>query len=259
MSSVSSLQGSMYNSYNSISSGSSLSSASYDAAGLAISEQMKADITASSAAQKNVADASSLANVSESALNEISTMLNRVSEIATLATNGTYSDSQRSMMQSEIDSISDEINKIVESTNFNGMSLLDGSNSFQFQVGTDNESSSTTSLNISSLSDIAKSISQIDVSTVSGAMDALDIAEASNDFITNERSNVGAVQNRLDYTLRSLSTSEINAQAAQSRLADTDIAGEYINLTQKNILMQANLAMTSLSQQNQMSVLNLLT
>lgn len=258
MSSISSLQSSMYSSYSSISSGSSLSSASYDAAGLAISEQMKADITASSAAQKNVADASSLANVSESALNEISTMLNRVTEIATLATNGTYSDSQRAMMQSEIDSISDEINKIVESTNFNGMSLLNGSE-FQFQVGTDNESSSTTALSISSLSDLAKSISQIDVSTVSGAMDALDIAEASNDFITNERSNIGAVQNRLDYTLRSLSTSEINAQAAQSRIADTDIAGEYINLTQKNVLMQANLAMTSLSQQNQMSVLNLLT
>lgn len=261
MSSISGIQSSMYSTMANMSSGYKINSAADDAAGLAVSESMKSEISSSSAAQNNVADANNMLQVGEGAMQEVSSMLTRATELTNLASNGTYSDTERAIMQNELNMIIDEISRVSQSTSFNGISLLDGSasNGITFQVGTDGESYSQTSVSIEGFEDMISKLKEIDITTAEGAKDALGTLEASIEFISSERSNIGATQNRLEHTYNSLTNAELNMVAAESRIRDTDLAYESTELARKNALFQANIAMMNQEMQTSKGVLNLLS
>lgn len=242
-----------------LASGKKINSAADDAAGLAVAEAMKAQISVASAAQLNTTSATSMVQTAEGAMGGMSSMLNRAASLATQASNGTYSDSDRAALQSEMDAIVGEISRVAASTNFNGQQLLNGEGSVDLQIGTDGEAYSTMSVDIGNLSDMAEALSNIDLTAVGGAADALETIGASLDFVSSERASLGATQNRLSYSANSLATYQENLQAAESRISDTDMAEEISKKKQKNIMFQANMAMMSKSNENASSVLNLLS
>lgn len=238
-----------------LSSGFQINNAGDDAAGLAISEKMRAQIAIYDQAQQNAKDGQNMVKTAEGAMQEVHTMLNRASELATQASNGTYTDAERGMIQSEIDSIASEVDRIAKSTNFNGISLLDGSNSsIDIQLG----DGSAVSASIEGLSDIAASLSNVSVGTHVTASDAVAAIQASIDFVSGERGTLGATENRLVHSGKALSFSEENLQRAEAEIRDTNMAKEASNLNQQSVGMKTILAMMEKNNENSNSLLGLL-
>ena len=251
-----------------LSSGYKINRAGDDAAGLAISEKMRAQITGLETAQKNAQDGVSLVQTAEGALTEVHSMLNRMVELATQSANGTYSTLNRGEMQKEIEQLKTEINRISDSANFNGKFLFNaasgatekitlhvGETSDNFnQIGVTLGRMATDSIGSTTLGMVA----DIDISDVAGAKDAIDIANAAIDAISSMRSTFGALQNRLDHTINNLGVQTENITAAESRIRDVDMAKEMMAYTKNNILVQASQAMLAQANQVPQGVLQLL-
>ena len=251
-----------------LSSGYRINRAGDDAAGLAISEKMRAQITGLQTAQKNSEDGVSLVQTAEGALTEVHSMLNRMVELATQSANGTYSTLNRGEMQKEIEQLKTEINRISDSANFNGKFLFNaasgatekitlhvGETSDNFnQIGVTLGRMATDSIGSTTLGMVA----DIDISDVAGAKDAIDIANAAIDAISSMRSTFGALQNRLDHTINNLGVQTENITAAESRIRDVDMAKEMMAYTKNNILVQASQAMLAQANQVPQGVLQLL-
>ena len=251
-----------------LSSGYKINRAGDDAAGLAISEKMRAQITGLETAQKNAQDGVSLVQTAEGALTEVHSMLNRMVELATQSANGTYSTLNRGEMQKEIEQLKTEINRISDSANFNGKFLFNaasgatekitlhvGETSDNFnQIGVTLGRMATDSIGSTTLGMVA----DIDISDVAGAKDAIDIANAAIDAISSMRSTFGALQNRLDHTINNLGVQTENITAAESRIRDVDMAEEMMAYTKNNILVQASQAMLAQANQVPQGVLQLL-
>ena len=247
-----------------LSSGYRINRAGDDAAGLAISEKMRAQITGLQTAQKNAEDGVSLVQTAEGALTEVHSMLNRMVELATQSANGTYSDKNREEMQKEIDALNAEIDRIGETANFNGTKLFDGkTDEIALHVG---ESSADTNqikvtLTAMSSSSIGKGktdVSAIDITTAAGAKTAIDTINEAIDGISSQRSDFGALQNRLEHTINNLGVQTENITAAESRIRDVDMAKEMMAYTKNNILVQASQAMLAQANQIPQGVLQLL-
>lgn len=226
-----------------LSSGLRINRAADDAAGLSISEKMRGQIRGLKQAQRNAQDGISLIQTAEGALNEISDMLIRIKELQVQDANGTYSVDDKANIAAEITALTSEIDNIASSTKFNGITLLDGSASVDIAID-----DAATALNIT----IG------DMSTGTLATAALTDTEASITAVSTQRASLGALQNRLESTVRNLGTTSENLQAAESRIRDTDMAQEMMNFTKNNILQQAATAMLAQANAAPQGILQLL-
>ena len=260
-----------------LSSGYKINRAGDDAAGLAISEKMRAQITGLETATKNAEDGVSLVQTAEGALTEVHSMLNRMVELATQSANGTYSSTNRQEMQKEIKALRAEIDRIGKSSNFNGTSLFTGgSSSITLHVGETSKAHNQLKVTLSQMScskigthttnastfrktvTTGKTINDISVTTAAKAKDAINIVNDAIDMISSMRSDFGALQNRLEHTINNLSVQTENITAAESRIRDVDMAKEMMAYTKNNILVQASQAMLAQANQVPQGVLQLL-
>ena len=251
-----------------LSSGYRINRAGDDAAGLSISEKMRSQITGLDTAQKNAEDGVSLIQTAEGALTEVHSMLNRMVELATQSANGIYEDKDREKIQSEVDALKDEITRIADNTTFNNQKLLAGG-SQTFQIGPQSIDTITVKLEDMSatglkFSEAIKSgsdtvtVNHLNVASVAGSKSAIQVINNAIDTVSAYRSNLGAVQNRLEHTINNLSVNSENLSAAESRIRDVDMAKEMMNYTKKNILTQAAQSMLAQANQLPQGVLQLL-
>ena len=253
-----------------ISSGIRVNRAADDAAGLGISEALRSDIRALRQAVRNSNDGIALINVAEGALNEQSSILIRLRELASQAATGTVGSTERATIQLEFTALSNEIDRISATTQFNGQGLVDGSlastvssaNQVLIQVGIDSGANSRINLNEQiNLTAVTSSSLGIDTISVTGAAEALTTLDTINTAIsqvTQARGQVGAVQNRLTRSVGNLSVSIENLQAAESSIRDADIAKEIADLTRNQILVQSATAMVGQANLIPQSILLLL-
>ena len=235
-----------------LSSGYKINRAADDAAGLAISERMRRQVRGLTKAVANAQDGISCVQTAEGALNEVHDMLQRMSELAVQAANGTNSDADKANLQQEVAALKSEINRISTSATFNDMKLFsDFTGGKSLQVGADN--GNTITLTIASIA----SVGNVDIS--SNASGALDTLKADINTISSQRSALGAVQNRLEHTVNNLNNVVENTQAAESQIRDTDMASEMVKYSNNNILAQAGTAMLAQSNQANQNVLSLLS
>jgi flagellin len=236
-----------------LSSGYRINRAADDAAGLAISEKLRGQISGISQAMRNAQDGVSLVQTAEGALNEVHSMLQRVRELAVQYKNGTLSSDDRMAIQSEVNQLQAEVGRIGTSVQFNGVDLLSSAGSITFQVGAmDNESISVATVSLgAAVTTAAFSL------TVSGTTDIDEIDIAINN-VSAQRAEFGSVQNRLDHTLANLATYHENLVASESRVRDADMAQEMVSFTKLQILQQAGTSMLAQANQIPQSVLTLL-
>ena len=240
-----------------LSSGYKINRAGDDAAGLAISEKMRAQITGLDMAKKNAEDGVSLVQTAEGALTEVHSMLNRMVELATQSANGTYSSTNRSEMQKEINQLREEINRIGKASKFNGISLFTVG-SITLHVGESGATYNQLKVTLSGLSTSALTISSMSITTSASARNAISSINKAIDKISSMRSTFGALQNRLEHTINNLGVQHENLSAAESRIRDVDMAKEMMAYTKNNILVQASQAMLAQANQVPQGVLQLL-
>jgi len=236
-----------------LSSGYRINRAADDAAGLAISERLRAQTRGLGQAQRNAQDAVSLVQTAEGALNEVHSMLQRVRELAVQYKNGSLSTTDRTAIQSEVNQLASEIERIGQSSEFNGIDLLSAATTISFQVGSnDGEMITVATISLGASVNAAT----FSLSVTNGA----DISEidAAISNISAQRATFGAVQNRLEHTLNNLATYQENLVASESRIRDVDMAAEMVDFTKFQILQQAGTAMLAQAQQSSQSVLTLL-
>ena len=239
-----------------LSSGFKINRAADDASGLAISEKMKAQIKGLEQASANCQDAISLVQTAEGATTEIHNMLNRMTELCTKAANGIYDSVDTDAISKELTALGKEITRITTSTKFNNTTLLSGSLSTQLQIGS--EASDTISVACASLDATSLGVATLTVDTAANANASLAKVKEAINKVSTERANLGAIQNRLEYTINNLDTTAENMTAANSRIRDTDMAKEMMNYTKMNVLTQAAQAMLAQANQQPQSVLQLL-
>lgn len=233
-----------------LSSGLRITRAGDDAAGLAISESLRAQVRGLSQAQRNANDGISVLQTAEGALNEISSILIRLRELAVQsASTGGISNSERSFLSNEFSALQSEITRISNATQFGGRKLLDGSLSgaenLTFQVGIFNDSAVdrfSLSIGNSTASGLGIQAAQASVSTAAAAQAALATIDSALTSVSTIRGNLGAAGNRLQSTINNLAVSIENLSAANSRIRDVDVAAETANLTRAQVLQQAGIA-----------------
>jgi flagellin len=240
-----------------LSSGMRINTAADDAAGLGISEKLKADVRSMAQAQRNANDGISMSQVAEGSMNQMQGIVSRMRELAVQSANSTLGANERSYIQTEFTELSGEINRIGQVTDFNGQKLLDGSASagLTFQVGIQNTandrlSMSITKLTTSTLGSTSLHIASANLATVANAQAAIGAFDKAIQQLSQARAKVGAVQNRMHVTVANLAQRQENLATANSRIRDVDVAEETAQLTKSQILSQAGLAV--LGQANQM-------
>ncbi len=240
-----------------LSSGYKINRAADDAAGLSISEKMRSQIRGLTKASSNAQDGISLVQTAEGALNETHSILQRMNELATQAANDTNTSIDRNAIQSEIDQLVSEIDRIQSTTQFNTMNLLDGSfTGKNLQVGS--ICGQAIEISIDNMDAASIGVNALAVSSFSAAGNAMALIQSAIDQVSTQRSVLGAIQNRLEHTIANLDTSAENTQAAESRIRDTDMASEMVNYSKNNILQQAGQSMLAQANQATQGVLSLL-
>lgn len=246
-------------SFEKLSSGSRINKAADDAAGLAISENLKAQIRSASQAMRNANDGVSLVQTAEGGLNEMSNIVIRLRELGIQAASDTVGETERGFINTEVQALKDEMERISQSTKWGKTNLLDGSTpTFDFQVGLNNSAESdrisfNSAGNVATLNSLG--IKGIDFSTKEGASDALEGLDTAQTEVNRIRSNLGALQNRLVSTINNLGNQHENLSAANSRIRDADVAEASADLTRNQILMQANTAtLANANQKNQLAL-----
>src|SRR4051794_24416260 len=218
-------EGSLARSMERLSSGFRINRAADDAAGLAISERLRGQINGLDQAQRNVQDAVSLVQTAEGSLTEVHAMLQRVRELAVQFKNGSLSNADRTAIQSEVNQLASEIERIGSSAQFNGINLLNSSQTISFQVGAkDGETITVATISLGSAS--GTGTAYIALSSVNST----DISEidAAIDNVSSQRAQFGAVQNRLEYTLQNAAIYQENLTASESRIRDVDMAAQMV-------------------------------
>ncbi len=249
----------MQKSFSQLASGSRINIAADDAAGLAISENLKAQIRSASQARRNANDGISLVQTAEGGLNEIGNIVVRLRELGIQAASDTVADTERGFINKEVEQLKQEMQRIAQVTTWGKTKLLDGSSpTFDFQVGVFNNAeedriSFAASENVATID--ALGLSGIDYTQKEGAREALELLDASQTMVNGMRANLGALQNRLTSTVDNLGVAEENMSAANSRIRDTDVAQASSEMTRNNILLQAGTS--TLAQANSVNQLAL--
>ncbi len=242
-----------------LSSGYRINKAADDAAGLAISEKLRAQVRGLGQAARNAQDGVSVIQTAESALGETGQLLQRLRELSVQAANDTLTSSDRTNIQAEVDQLLSEVDRFSTTTEFNTKKLLSGSfatSSMTLQVGAN--TGQVISFTITTASASSLGVSGIAVSTQASANAAIASLDAAINSVSTERAKLGAIQNRLERTISNLNSQAENLTASESRIRDTDVAKEAINLTRLQILQQAGVAAQSQANVAPQVVLSLL-
>lgn len=245
-----------------LASGNRINQAADDAAGLAISDRLKGQIRGLRQANRNANDGISLVQVAEGALNEVSNMLIRLRELGVQSSSDTLGDTERKFLNVEYQQLKSEVQRITESTNFNGFPLLNGiGGQVEIQVGLNNDAfgdrigfdtgaanATLEALGLASEAVDSKANAQMSLGTIDNAMTSVNAI----------RANLGALQNRLQSTSANLLIADENLSAANSRIRDTDVAAETSEMTRSNILLQAGVSVLGQANQSQQLAMKLL-
>lgn len=241
-----------------LSSGLRINRAGDDAAGLAISEKMRAQVRGLDQASRNAQDGISLIQTAEGALNESHAILQRMRELAVQSANDTNTAQDRTELQKEVTELVGELDRIGANTEFNTQKLLDGSFSGKLQIGANTGQSLQVKISNMSAGASGLAVNGVNIGTQSGANTAIATIDTAITKLSSERSTLGAVQNRLEHTIKNLDNASENLQAAESRVRDVDMAKEMMNFTKNNILQQASTAMLAQANMAPQGVLQLL-
>lgn len=243
-----------------LASGQRINSAKDDAAGVAISDRLNAQVRGVNQAMRNTNDGISLAQTADGALSETTAMLQRMRELSVQSSNGIYNDSDRKAMNAEFSQLQAEVDRIAGTTSFNGQNLLDGSqaeNGMTFQVGAD--TNETISVTIAGATQADLGTDALDISTALGAQNSLNSIDEALSRVSGIRGELGAVQNRFASALDNMAVSVENTASANSRIADADMAKEMADLTKNQILQKFGLAMQAQANQMGENALSLLS
>ncbi|TAM68371.1 MAG: flagellin [Microbacteriaceae bacterium] len=248
-----------------LSSGSRINSASDDAAGLSISEGLKSQISGLAQAGRNAQDGVSVIQTADGALSQVTAILHRMRDLAVQGANDSNSVSSRAAIKTEADQLGQELDRIGKNTNFNGINLLDGTTaSLTFQVGAGASADNQVAVSLTNLGTTLGTLAGpvaaagFDVTSNATATTTLTSIDTAIDAISTARSNLGASENRLQSASDTLAITGQNLTAANSRIADTDMAAEMVKYTQSNILSQAGTAMLAQANQSGQGILKLL-
>ncbi|SDL67823.1 flagellin [Arthrobacter sp. ov407] len=247
-----------------LSTGLRINRAGDDAAGLSISEGLKSQVTGSAQAARNAQDGISVIQTAEGGLTEVHSILQRVRDLAVQAGNDSNNDDARTAIATEVDALGKELTRIGDSSNFNTINLLDGSANLTFQVGAgssttnDQISVDLTGANVKTIGTAITGLVATGFATSGAAAASIATIDTNIATVSTERSKLGAAQNRLEHTIKTLNVAGENLQAAQSRIADVDMAQEMVKFTKANILSQAGTAMLAQANQSSQGVLSLL-
>ena len=256
-------QGAVQKSIGKLSSGLRINSASDDASGLAISEKMRSQIRGLDQAESNAQDGISLIQTAEGALQQTTDILQRMRELIVKAENdGVLTGEDKTAIGVEIESLKTEIDRIADSTSFNGKTLLNGDYSgatgkgkLNFKIGANTNTCDTLGVTIGSMKANDLSLNTVTISDAKTSLEAIDKAILD---VSSQRAKLGAVQNRMEYAIESLSTTSENLTSAESRIRDVDMASEMVNYTKNNILQQSAMSMLAQANQQPQQILSLL-
>ena len=253
-----------------LSSGYKINRAADDAAGLTISEKMRSQIRGLSQASANAEDGISCVQTAEGALAEVHDMLQRMNELAVKSANGTNTSADRIAIQKEVNALVSEINRVSQSSEFNTLKLLDGSFTGKtLQVGAANKTEQTIKISITAMNATGLGISKLKdpsldktstdtLATQAGAKAAISLITKAIAQVSSQRSSLGAIQNRLEHTIKNLDNIVENTTAAESAIRDTDMASAMVKYSTQNILAQAGQSMLAQANQSTQGVLSLL-
>jgi len=243
-------------SFQRLSSGYRVNSAADDAAGLAISESMKSQIRSYTVAQRNASDAQSMAQTAEGALGDVHDIMGRMRELAMQSSNGDLGTVDRGYIGTEFKSLQAEVTRIQGSAKFNGKQLINATPATTtFQVGLNNTASDQIKVTFGGVNLTAITANTTDLSTLTGALNALSTIDTAIQNVSTARSNFGTAMNRMDFATSNIQTMQLNITAANSRIRDVDVASETANLSRNQVLTQAGTAV--LAQANQIPQLAL--
>jgi flagellin len=243
--------------FTKLTSGMRINKAADDAAGLAVATSIQVSALMDSQAMRNVGDAQSALSIADGAVGQIQDLNARRAELAMQASNGTYSDEQRATMQAEFSQLGSEIQRLTESTEFNGTKLLNGE-AVSVQVGSDGSPGSSLSVGGLAIGDALAAGGSLDISTQAGAQAALGAVQTFTETVNTQRTDsIGAAQSRLSSIQTNLATSREAKLGAASRITDADIASEAANVVMQSIRTQASAAV--IAQANRADALNMKT
>ncbi|MBE5812181.1 MAG: flagellin [Clostridiales bacterium] len=253
-------QGTVEKAVNRLSSGLRINSASDDAAGLAISEKMRSQIRGLDQATSNANDGISLIQTAEGALQQTTDILQRMRELVIKAENsGVLSDEDKVAIEVEIAALTTEIDRIGDSTTFNGKKLLDGTEGpFSFKIGANTLTCDSITISIGSMKTDELTVDDIKIDTSTNANNSLKAIDAAIAKVSDQRARLGAVQNRMEYAIENLTTASENLTAAESRIRDVNMADEMVTFTKNNILQQSAMAMLAQANKQPEQILTLL-
>ncbi|PVU83377.1 flagellin [Cellulomonas sp. WB94] len=257
---LSNTQNDLSKSLEKLSSGFRINRAADDAAGLAISEGLRSQVGGLKVAARNAQDGISVVQTAEGALTEVHSILQRVRDLAVQGANDSNSAEARSNIETEISSLGTELTRISDSTNFNGTKLLDGSNAagLTFQVGADGDANSAITVTLDDVKTTVAGISALKVTDNTTAQASIVAVDTAIKAISTTRAGLGAMQNRLEHTVKNVNVAVENLSASESRIRDTDMASEMVQFTRSQILSQAGTAMLAQANQIPQGVLSLL-
>ncbi|AQX53213.1 flagellin [Priestia flexa] len=243
-----------------LSSGLRINRAADDAAGLAISEKMRSQIRALDMAERNALDGISLIQTAEGGMQEVHSMLQRMRELAVQSSNGTYQDTEdRAYLDAEVQQLKQEIDRIAQTTQFNGTNLLDGkTTNIQFQISPEAPSLALKLAKIGDVTTATLGLTTTSITTATNATTAITQLDKAIAAVSKDRSTLGAAQNRLEHAMSNISTMSENLTASESRIRDVDMAQEMTEFTKNNILNQAAQAMLAQANQLPQGILQLL-
>lgn len=263
---LSNTQNELSKSLEKLSSGLRINRAADDAAGLAISEGLRSQISGTKVAARNAQDGISVIQTAEGALTEVHNILHRMRDLAVQGGNDSNNADSRAAIQSEADALSRELYRVTEGTNFNGIDLLQGG-SLNFQVGAGDTANDTIAINLADVAGDVGTLASADgvaagagfvVTSNATANTTITAIDTAITAISTARADLGAQQNRFESSIRTLNVSAENLSAAESRIRDTDMAAEMVSYTRASILSQAGTAMLAQANQANQGVLKLL-
>jgi flagellin len=244
-----------------LSSGMRINTAMDDAAGLGISVNLESDVASYNQASRNANDGISVTQTAEGALNQTSAIITRLRELAMESASDGVSNTQRAYIQTEATQLTSEIDRIANDTQYNGTSLLNttaGSLTFQVGIGSSTTNDQIQVGKVDATSATLLGATALDFSTQTGAVAALGSLDTALDTVSNDRSNLGAIGNRLSDAVSTIATISTNLSAADSRIRDVDVANETSNMTRLSVLAQAGVAVLAQANQQPQVALKLL-
>ncbi|OAO01818.1 flagellin [Parasphingorhabdus sp.] len=240
-----------------LSTGQRINSASDDAAGNSIATRMTSEVRGLNMAVRNANDGISMAQTAEGGMNEITSMLQRMRELAVQSANGTLAAGDRTNLQTEVTALISQIGDVATRTDFNDVALLDGTNA-SINIQTGSNASETVAVTLTDVDAAALGVAALTVATEADATAALGLLDTALDTVTTAQATLGAAQNRLQTTVSNLTDRVANITESRSRIVDVDFSAETTQLAKNQILSQASTAMLSQANQSQQSVLSLI-